>query len=377
MGSDPAGALTEIGEVLEAAQRIDDPELLEYGITAAWLMGDEALSSQLLARAERTARERTMVGILPIFLLLRSVADYDAGRLGRAAAAADEGARLAREAGQTSILAANLAHVARASAVRGDATRFATAADEAIALACDHGLDQVESIAAHAAALHDIGMGRYEAAGDGLTRVTPPRLAAHRASDACEVAVHLDRNADALAAVAELEQLAGAMQRPWVDGLLERARGLTTNGKGDGHFQRAVALHGERRPFERARTELAYGETLRRTRRRMDARAPLHRALETFERIGAEPWATRSERELRATGETVSRRDVSAIEQLTPQELTICRLVAEGLSDREIGARLFLSARTVDYHLRKVFPKLGIGSRAELTLLDLGGGELV
>ena len=377
MGSDPAGALTEIGEVLEAAQRIDDPELLEYGITAAWLMGDEALSSQLLARAERTARERTMVGILPIFLLLRSVADYDAGRLGRAAAAADEGARLAREAGQTTILAANLAHVARASAVRGDATRFATAADEAIALACDHGLDQVESIAAHAAALHDIGMGRYEAAGDGLTRVTHPRLAAHRASDACEVAVHLDRNADALAAVAELEHLAGAMQRPWVDGLLERARGLTTNGKGDGHFQRAVALHGERRPFERARTELAYGETLRRTRRRMDARAPLHRALETFERIGAEPWATRSERELRATGETVSRRDVSAIEQLTPQELTICRLVAEGLSDREIGARLFLSARTVDYHLRKVFPKLGIGSRAELTLLDLGGGELV
>jgi len=377
MGSDPAGALTEIGEVLEAAQRIDDPELLEYGITAAWLMGDEALSSQLLARAERTARERTMVGILPIFLLLRSVADYDAGRLGRAAAAADEGARLAREAGQTTILAANLAHVARASAVRGDATRFATAADEAIALACDHGLDQVESIAAHAAALHDIGMGRYEAAGDGLARVTHPRLAAHRASDACEVAVHLDRNADALAAVAELEHLAGAMQRPWVDGLLERARGLTTNGKGDGHFQRAVALHGERRPFERARTELAYGETLRRTRRRMDARAPLHRALETFERIGAEPWATRSERELRATGETVSRRDVSAIEQLTPQELTICRLVAEGLSDREIGARLFLSARTVDYHLRKVFPKLGIGSRAELTLLDLGGGELV
>ena len=377
MGSDPAGALTEIGEVLEAAQRIDDPELLEYGITAAWLMGDEALSSQLLARAERTARERTMVGILPIFLLLRSVADYDAGRLGRAAAAADEGARLAREAGQTTILAANLAHVARASAVRGDATRFATAADEAIALACDHGLDQVESIAAHAAALHDIGMGRYEAAGDGLTRVTHPRLAAHRASDACEVAVHLDRNADALAAVAELEHLAGAMQRPWVDGLLERARGLTTNGKGDGHFQRAVALHGERRPFERARTELAYGETLRRTRRRMDARAPLHRALETFERIGAEPWATRSERELRATGETVSRRDVSAIEQLTPQELTICRLVAEGLSDREIGAHLFLSARTVDYHLRKVFPKLGIGSRAELTLLDLGGGELV
>jgi DNA-binding CsgD family transcriptional regulator len=313
-----------------------------------------------------------MIGILPVFLLLRSVADYDAGRLGGAAAAADEGARLAREAGQTTILAANLAHAARASAVRGDATRFATAASEASALAGDYGLGQVESIAAHAGALHDIGMGRYEAASEGLARVTHPALAAHRASDACEIAIHLDRHADALAAVARLEQLAGALQRPWADGLLERARGLTTTAKGDRHFQRAVALHGDQRPFECARTELAYGETLRRARRRMDARAPLHRALETFERIGAEPWAARAERELRATGETVSRRGASAIEQLTPQELTICRLVTEGLTDREIGARLFLSARTIDYHLRKVFAKLGIRSRAELVGLEPG-----
>jgi DNA-binding CsgD family transcriptional regulator len=144
---------------------------------------------------------------------------------------------------------------------------------------------------------------------------------------------------------------------------------LTTSAKGDRHFQRAAALHGERRPFERARTELAYGETLRRTRRRMDARAPILRSLETFERIGAEPWATRADRELRATGETARRRDPSTVDQLTPQELTICRLVAEGLTNREIGARMFLSARTIDYHLRKVLPKLGIGSRAELVLM--------
>jgi DNA-binding CsgD family transcriptional regulator len=377
MAGDAEGAHAEIDEVLDAAQRIDDPELMEYGITAAWLMGEEALSAQLLSRAERTARERTMIGTLPIFLLLRSVADYDAGRLGGAAAAADEGARLAREAGQTTILAANLAHAARAAAVRGDATRLATAASEASTLAGDHGLGQVESIAAHAAALHDIGMGRYEAAADALARVSHPALAAHRASDACEIAIHLDRHGDALIALAQLEQLASTMQRPWVDGLLERARGLTTNAKGDRHFQRAVALHGGRRPFECARSELAYGETLRRSRRRMDARAPLIRALETFERIGAEPWAARAERELRATGETARRRDRSTIDQLTPQELTICRLVAEGLSNREIGARLFLSARTIDYHLRKVIPKLGISSRAELISLDLGEREQV
>ena len=214
MGGDPAGALAEIRDVLAAAELTDDPELMEYGIAAAWLMGDEALSSQLLARAERTARERTMIGILPIFLLLRSVADYDAGRLGGAAAAADEGARLAREAGQTTILAANLAHAARASAVRGDATRFATAASEASALAGEYGLGQVESIAAHAAALHDIGMGRYEAASEGLARVTHPALAAHRASDACEIAIHLDRHADALAAVARARAARGRTAAP-------------------------------------------------------------------------------------------------------------------------------------------------------------------
>jgi DNA-binding CsgD family transcriptional regulator len=373
MAGDPAGAVAEIREVLAAAQRIDDPELMEYGITAAVLMGDEALSASLLTRAEHLARERTMIGILPLFLALRSVADYDAGRLAAAAAAADEGARLARESGQTTILAANLAHAARAAAVRGDATRFATAASEAGALATAHGLGQMESIAAHATALHEIGMGRYEAATDALARITHPALAASRASDACEVAIHLDRRADALLALAQLEQLAAAMPLPWVEGLVERARGLTAGTASDRHFERAIALHGDRRPFERARSELAHGESMRGARRRMDARAPLRRALATFERIGAEPWSARADRELRATGESARRRDPSTIDKLTPQELTICRFVAEGLSNREIGARLFLSARTIDYHLRKVLPKLGMGSRTELMRLDFGG----
>jgi DNA-binding NarL/FixJ family response regulator len=88
--------------------------------------------------------------------------------------------------------------------------------------------------------------------------------------------------------------------------------------------------------------------------------------------MSAEPWAARAERELRATGETSRRRDPSTADQLTPQEFAICRLVAEGLTNREIGARLFLSARTVEYHLYKVFPKLGIASRVELARLELG-----
>ncbi len=109
-----------------------------------------------------------------------------------------------------------------------------------------------------------------------------------------------------------------------------------------------------------------FGEFLRRERRRGDARDQLRSALETFERLRAEPWAERTRTELRATGETARKRDPSTLHDLTPQELQIARLVAEGLSNKEAAAQLFLSPRTVEYHLRKVFTKLGIGSRADL-----------
>jgi DNA-binding CsgD family transcriptional regulator len=365
----------ELRAIIEAALQAEDPGLIAYGVTAAGLLGDDRLTARLLSRAERIARSATMIGALPFFLVLRAAADYDAGRLAGAASAADEGARLARESSQTTILATGLAHVARTSAVRGDATRFATAASEATALAADLGLSQVASIAAHASALHEIGLGRYEAAQDALEQIAHPALAASRASDACDVAVRLDRPDDALVALAELESLAARIRLPWSESLLERARGVTATTRGDRHFLRAIALQGDARPFERARTELAFGETLRRAPRRLDARAPLRRALEIFERVGAEPWAARADRELRATGETSRRRPGLAQDRLTPQELAICELVAEGLSNREIGARLFLSPRTIDHHLSKIYPKLGVGSREELVLLDLGLSE--
>jgi len=128
-------------------------------------------------------------------------------------------------------------------------------------------------------------------------------------------------------------------------------------------------------PLDGARTELIYGEWLRRQRRRTDARVHLRAALEAFRRLGALPWEQRAEAELRATGETARKRDLSAAAQLTPQERQIAGLVAEGLTNREIAAQLFLSPRTVDYHLRKVFTKLGIGSRADLIRAGLSGRE--
>jgi DNA-binding CsgD family transcriptional regulator len=154
---------------------------------------------------------------------------------------------------------------------------------------------------------------------------------------------------------------------------LARCRGLiAADEAGAAHFEAALRHHdGHDRPFELARTELAYGEALRRARRRAEARSHLRGALATFQRIGAEPWVERAASELRATGETARRRDPSTLTQLTPQELQIVQLVGEGGTNREIGAQLFLSRRTIDYHLRNVFVKLGVSSRAELIRLAL------
>jgi DNA-binding NarL/FixJ family response regulator len=125
--------------------------------------------------------------------------------------------------------------------------------------------------------------------------------------------------------------------------------------------------------FERARTALLYGEWLRRERQGSAARTHLRAALELFQSLGAIPWARRAEAELRATGETARRRDATTLTQLTAQEAQIAGLVASGLTDREIAAQLYLSPRTVDYHLRKVFTKLGIASRTELVRHGLPG----
>ena len=131
-------------------------------------------------------------------------------------------------------------------------------------------------------------------------------------------------------------------------------------------------MHGEAtRPFERARTELAYGEFLRRARHRVQARDHLRAALDTFESLGAALWAERARVELRASVQTARRRDPSTRDELTAQELQIAQFVAQGLTNREVAAQLFLSPRTIDFHLRNVFRKLGISSRTQLARLEV------
>jgi DNA-binding CsgD family transcriptional regulator len=179
----------------------------------------------------------------------------------------------------------------------------------------------------------------------------------------------------------QLDEVADAFKRyeSWVErfphptrlALLARCRALIDESGAERHYTDALSLDALP-PFDRARTELLYGEWLRRGRRRIDARVRLRSALETFEQLGVTPWAGRARAELRASGETARRRDPATRDQLTPQELRIAGLAAAGLTNPEIGAQLFLSPRTIDYHLRKVFAKLGISSRAELAFVDLG-----
>jgi DNA-binding CsgD family transcriptional regulator len=156
--------------------------------------------------------------------------------------------------------------------------------------------------------------------------------------------------------------------------LLARARAIAAGSAAEPHFIEALERASALTPFGRGRVELLYGEWLRRERRRVEARAHLRAAVKAFEELGdLGPWEERARMELRASGETARKRSSTGLGELTPQELQIARLAADGLTNREIGAQLFLSPRTIDYHLRKVFTKLRIASRTDLAQVSLSG----
>jgi DNA-binding CsgD family transcriptional regulator len=145
---------------------------------------------------------------------------------------------------------------------------------------------------------------------------------------------------------------------------------MAESGAFEGAFSEALKLHASTpMPFERARTELCYGERLRRDRRRGDARDPLRAALRTFENLGAADWASRARAELRACGETLSAPRGPGLDDLTPHELQVALTVGVGATNREAATALFLSAKTIDFHLRNIYRKLGIRSRSELAVV--------
>jgi DNA-binding CsgD family transcriptional regulator len=187
------------------------------------------------------------------------------------------------------------------------------------------------------------------------------------AADLVEAHIRSGAMTDAKRSLAMLEDMARRTGLRWANAGAARCRGMLASEDGyEREFQTALALYGEEMAFERARTQLALGMRRRRSRRRGDARAALYEALAYFERSGAEPWAGQARAELTATGEMPPRDTACSLRSLTPQELQVALTVAQGSTNREAAAALFLSPKTVEFHLGNTYRKLGGRSRAEL-----------
>ncbi|MEV5707934.1 AAA family ATPase [Actinoallomurus sp. NPDC052274] len=358
-------ALARTGELEDAAEYL-------WAAAAASALGESDLATEMAARAGQVARVSGMTGQLPVVLEFVATAERVAGRLARSQAISEEGLALARDAGYENTVAAHLANLAALAALRGEEQPCEQQAREALAIAIPHRVGLRAGVAAYALALLDLCLGRYAAAHDRFTAIAAagpgaghPTVVWRMAPDRVEAAVGAGDEAGARAALEAYERWSAHAATPESRALLERCRGLADSS--EDAFGEALRLHAN--PFEAARTALLLGERLRRGQRPGEARAHLRMAWETFEQAGARPWARRAQDELRAAGESGQAPPAAALDALTPQELRIAGLVADGLSSKQIAARLFLSPRTIEYHLYKIYPKLGIGSRTDLARL--------
>ena len=298
------------------------------------------------------------------------------GEWSAAAASANEALVLARGMGQAPLAAMPLAWLALLAAFRGESAWPEPLAElEAMRTGGPMGIvgaaavdmaEWVKGVLAANASDVDVALHHLE-------RIRHPTIARSAALDRLEAAHRAGRPDLVQQWVEELTAFAAQVGTAGPAATAEHGRALLAGDDlAEQHFQDALHLHdASGRPFAQARTELAYGEFLRRSRRRIDARPHLRAALQVFTELRAEPWADRARQELRASGETARKRDVTTTGTLTPQERQAALLVRSGLGNRDIAARLFLSPRTVEYHLSNAYQKLGVRSRGELAQLPL------
>ncbi len=322
---------------------------------------------ELSARSVRLAREAGALAALPVLLVYLAGVHVYAGEFTAAAVLIEEGNAITAATGNASMRYAALF----LAAWRGEESSAVQLIDAAIQDAATRGEGRVLGMAGYVTAILNNGLGRYPAALDGA------RLACQHddlgyfnwsLAELVEAGVRNGAVDEAGAALRHLQERTRASGTDWALGVLARSQALLTDGPAAEALYREAIERLERDGIviQLARARLLYGEWLRRVNRRYDGREHLRTAYQAFDRIGAEAFAERARGELLATGETVRKRTAETHDVLTAQERQIVRLAAERHTNPEIASQLFISARTVEYHLHKVFAKLGVTSRREL-----------
>jgi DNA-binding CsgD family transcriptional regulator len=328
---------------------------------------DIATWDRLTGRAVTLAREAGALTVLPIALTARAGVHVHAGEFPAAGALVEEADAISAATGNAPLRYTSLL----LAAWRGDRIKAQELIESSFADAKASGEGRAIGLAEHASAVLHNGLGRYPAALAAARRACEYEdlgFFGWSLAELVEAGVRADAPGEAAAALAQLEARTSVAGTSWALGIQARSRALLSDGEeADALYREALDHLGQSSILVHlARAQLLYGEWLRREQRRVDARGQLRRAYETFGRIGAQGFAERAGRELAATGETVPRLTAETRDHLTAQEAQIARLAAEAHTNPEIGAQLFISPRTVEYHLSKVFTKLGISSRREL-----------
>jgi DNA-binding CsgD family transcriptional regulator/tetratricopeptide (TPR) repeat protein len=357
------------------------------GHSAIWL-GEHVEARRFLGDVVTSARQQSAVAGLAFPLACLSELEYRTGRWTIAYALADDSVRMATEVGARSQLAFSLVCLARVEAGIGKQDDCRAHLRDALAISRELSVGSIEVYARSVAGLLELSLGNPDRAVlelGPLSRLVDRWKLAHPdvvqwGSDFVEA---LARGGDPVAAQAALdsfERQARATESRWGMGEAARCRGLLADADG---FEKCFAdalewLQDDVAVFERARTLLCLGERRRRSRRLGPARDALGLALAGFEQLGAQPWILRTRRELHATGARLGPPPEQPVQRLTPQELQVAIIAATGATNREIAASLFLSPKTVDFHLGKVYRKLEVRSRSQLTVYitsreDIGG----
>ncbi len=349
--------------------------LLHHNLAIATMhLGDDIRAIELHDLQLQHAREAGAINMTEHALTRGVVFRIATGAWTEAAAAAQEALLLDRNLDLEELTAFPLAELAVIAALRGDPQAPARRAELDVALRehVPHGaVNGLVLGLAHWAAARQLDAPPATAL-HHLERIELPVVRGLAALDRIETAAAAGRRELAEEWLEELRTFAQGTDMPWAWAAVHHGQATLGGPDAEDNFQRALEWHSlSPRVPARARTQLAFGEYLRRRRRRTDARGHLRAALDTFETLGAGFWAERASQELRASGETVRRGSDLVPTGLTPSEAQIAALVRQGLSNKEVAGRLFVSPRTVDFHLRNVYTKLGITSRTELASLAL------